>query len=76
MRTHTHGLFEFLLDDEVRLLDRHGDVLSGSPGRILGKIPCLFGRCTYAVGFDDEKIGVLTLRYNEIVLAEDFRAAA
>lgn len=76
MNKHANTLFEFLLDDEVRLLEAHGDVPSGSLGRILGKIPRTTGRRTYAVSFVDEKVRVLSLRYNEIVLADDFRASA
>jgi hypothetical protein len=74
--TSTHlATRRFALDDAVRLLECHGDVLSGSVGRVLGAFPHPTGT-TYAVSFVEAKVSVLALRSHEIVLVDDFRAAA
>jgi hypothetical protein len=65
----------FSLNDPVRLLASHGDVLSDSIGRVLGTFPRPT-EITYVVGFVEEKVCVLELHSNEIVLVDDFRSAA
>ena len=65
----------FSLDDAVRLLERHGDVLPDSVGRVLGTFPRPT-EITYVVGFVEEKVCVLELHSNDIVLVDDFRSAA
>ena len=70
MSTTLPALVEYDLNDDVRLLDRHGDVPSGSIGRVLGKIPGSSGRPTYVVSFVDKKVCVLSVRFNEILLAD------
>jgi hypothetical protein len=65
----------FSLNDAVRLLDYHDDVPSGSVGRVLGTFPRPT-ETTYVVGFVDATVCVLELHRNEIVLVDDFRAAA
>jgi len=64
----------FNLEDAVRLLDHHGEVPSGSVGRVLGTFPRSYGT-TYIVSFVDEKVCVLELRRNEIDLVSDFHDA-
>jgi hypothetical protein len=66
---------EFSTNDDVRLLDRHGNVPSGALGRILGK----FMRPTdptYLVRFGDEDVAVVEIRFEEIVLVDDLRRSA
>ena len=65
----------FSLNDPVRLLAAHGDVLSDSVGRVLGTLP---GRSetAYVVGFVNAKVDVLELRADEIAPVDDFHAAA
>jgi len=63
------------LNDAVRLLDGHDDLLAGSVGRVLGSFPRP-GEITYVVSFVDAKVTVLELHANEIVFVDDFRAAA
>ena len=65
----------FSLNDAVRLLDYRGDVPSGTVGRVLGTFPRPT-ETTYVVGFVDATVCVLELHRNEIVLVDDFRAAA
>jgi hypothetical protein len=65
----------YRLDDAVRVLDSHGDVLAGSVGRVLGSFPRPT-EITYVVSFVDAKVDVLELHANEIVFVDDFRAAA
>jgi hypothetical protein len=65
----------FHLNDAVRLLDYHGDVPSGSVGRILGSFPRPT-EITWVVSFVDAKVCVLELHADEIVFVDDFRAAA
>ena len=65
----------FSLNDPVRLLASHGDVLSDSIGRVLGTFPRPT-EITYVVGFVEEKVCVLELHSNEIVLVDDFHSAA
>ena len=67
---------EFHPNDNVRLLQRHGDIRSGTLGRILGR----FAReeCpTYVVSFEGDHVRVSgDVRFEEIVLANDLRASA
>ena len=65
----------FHLNDAVRLLEYHGDVPSGSIGRVLGSFPRPT-EITYVVSFVDAKVCVLELHDDEIVFVDDFRAAA
>jgi hypothetical protein len=69
-------LTEFRLNDNVRLLDRHGDVRPGTLGRILGR----FARetsPTYVVSFEGDGARIAgDVRSEEIILAEDFRPSA
>ena len=74
--TPPHALTEFHPNDNVRLLERHGDVRSGTLGRILGR----FARDaspTYVVSFEGDRTRVAAdVRSEEIVLVEDLRASA
>ena len=66
---------EFRLGELVRLLDRHGDVPSGTRGHIIGK----FAGPTddaYIVRFEGETAGAADVRSDEIVLAHDARVSA
>jgi len=65
----------FGLNEAVRVLDCHGDVLSGSVGRVLGTFlrPT---ETTYVVSFVDANVHVLELHSSEIVHVDDFRVAA
>jgi hypothetical protein len=69
-------LTEFQLNDNVRLLDRHGDVRSGTLARILGR----FARetsPTYVVSFEGDRVRIANdVRFDEIVLANDLRLSA
>jgi hypothetical protein len=69
-----HALTEFHPNDNVRLLRSHGDVRSGTRGRILGR----FARDaspTYVVSFEGDSPRVAgDVRSEEIVLLEDLRA--
>ena len=69
-------LTEFHLNDNVRLLDRHGDVRSGTLGRILGRIAR--ETCpTYVVSFEGDRARIANdVRFDEIVLADDLRLSA
>ena len=71
----TPPVAQFSLNDAVRVLDYHDDVPSGSVGRVLGTFPRPT-ETTYVVGFVEAKVSVLELHRNEIVLVDDFRAAA
>lgn len=66
---------EFNLDDAVRLVGRHGDVLAGAIGRVLGSFPRPL-ETSYPVAFIQPKVTVLDLRPDEIVLVDDFHRAA
>ena len=66
----TRAAAEFLLNDPVRLRDQQRDVPSDTVGRILGRFPHPAGP-TYAVSFVDEKLSVLELYADQIVLVED-----
>jgi len=65
---------QFELNEAVRLLNRHGDVPSGSLGRIIG---CLPGRAlpVYVVSFLAETVCVRDVRSDEIVPAHQLRAS-
>jgi hypothetical protein len=65
----------FSLNDAVRLLEYHGDVPSGSVGRVLGTFPRPT-ETTYVVSFVDAQVCVLELHCSEIDPVDDFRAAA
>ena len=77
VNTHSPAPFfaRFSLNDAVRLIGHHGGVPSGSVGRVLGSFPRPT-EITYVVSFVDAKVCVLELHSNEIVLVDDFRAAA
>ncbi len=64
---------EFRPNDAVRLLDRHGDLPSGSAGHIVG----WFARAepTYVVSFDGE-LPCVVVRSDEIVHKDDLRRSA
>ena len=70
------ALTEFRPNDSVRLLDRHGDVRSGTLGRILGR----FARDTsptYVVSFEGDRLRIAgDVRFEELVLADDLRTSA
>ena len=67
---------EFHPNDNVRLLQRHGDIRSGSLGRILGRFARESGP-TYVVSFEGDHVRVAgDVRSDEIVLADDFRPSA
>jgi hypothetical protein len=71
----TPFLARFGLDDAVRLLETHDDVLAGSVGTVLGTFPRPT-EITYVVSFVDTQVRVLELRAHEIVLVDDFCIAA
>ena len=66
---------EFRLNDYVRLLDRHGDLPSGSCGRILGTFGGSADR-GYVVSFKSEGTCVAAVNVDQIVLAHDVRPSA
>ena len=67
---------EFHPNDNVRLLKRHGDVRSGTLGRILGRFAREIGP-TYVVSFEGDHARVAgDVRFEEIVLADDLRTSA
>jgi hypothetical protein len=73
--THITGLSAFRLNDVVCLLDRHGDIRSGTRGRILGYFAS--EKPTYAVSFEGKTVRILgDVRFEQLVLANDVRAAA
>jgi hypothetical protein len=58
----------------VRLLDRHGDIRSGTLGRILGHFPS--HNPTYVVSFEGDTVRILgDVRFEQLVLANDVRAS-
>ena len=64
----------FRLNDVVRLLDRHGDVRSGTLGRILGHFAS--EKPTYVVSFEGATVRILgDVRFDQLVLATDARNA-
>jgi hypothetical protein len=65
----------FDLNDAVRLLDRHGDVPSGTLGRVIGSLTDL-GLSTYFVSFVAETVCVRDVRSDEIVPAHQLRASS
>ena len=67
---------EFHPNDSVRLLTHHGDVRSGTLGRILGRFAREAGP-TYVVSFEGDTVRVAgDVRFEEIVLVDDRRASA
>jgi hypothetical protein len=70
-----HARTEFHPNDNVRLLGSHGDLRSGTVGRILGR----FARDaapTYVVSFEGDTPHVAgDVRFEEIVLVDDLRAS-
>jgi hypothetical protein len=57
----------FHLNDTVRLLNRHGDIKSGTVGRILGHFAC--ATPTYVVSFEGDAVRILgDVRFGELVL--------
>ena len=70
----THG--EFRTNDDVRLLESHGDVASGTLGRILGRFAREAG-ATYVVSFEGDKVRIADdVRFDELVLVNDARVSA
>ena len=65
---------QFELNEAVRLLDRHGDVPSGSLGRVIGCLPGP-GLPIYVVSFLAETVCVRDVRSDEIVPAHQLRAS-
>ena len=65
---------QFELNEAVRLLDRHGDVPSGSLGRVIGALPNP-GSPVYVVSFVAEAVCVRDVRSDEIVPAHQLRAS-
>jgi hypothetical protein len=65
---------QFELNAAVRLLDRHGDVPSGSLGRVIGSLPCVGP--VYVVSFVAETVCVRDVRSDEIVPAHQLRPSA
>jgi len=63
---------QFELNEAVRLLDRHGDVPSGSLGRVIGSLP-VPGLPVYVVSFVTEVVCVRDVRSDEIVPAHQLR---
>ena len=49
---------EFRSNDLVRLVDRDGDILSGTRGRILGHVAS--EKPTYVVSFEGDRVRVLS----------------
>ena len=73
--THITALSAFRLNDVVRLLDRHGDIRSGTRGRILGHFAS--EQPTYVVSFEGKAVRILgDVRFEQLVLANDVRASA
>ena len=73
--TPTPDLTEFHANDNVRLLRRHGNIRSGTLGRILGR----FARetPTYVVSFEGDEVRVAAdIHFDEIVLADDLGVSA
>ena len=69
-------LTEFRMNDNVRLLDRHGDVRSGTLGRVLGRFAREISP-TYVVSFEGDRVRIASdVRFEEIVLADDLRLSA
>jgi hypothetical protein len=72
--THITALSAFRLNDVVRLLDRHGDIRSGTLARILGYFAS--EKPTYVVSFEGETVRILgDVRFEQLVLANDVRAS-
>lgn len=66
---------EFRLNDLVRLLDSHGEIRSGTLGRILGHFAS--ENPTYVVSFQGDTVRILgDVRSGELVLAGDLRRSA
>ena len=66
---------EFHLNDTVRLLNQHGEIRSGTVGRILGHFAC--EKPSYVVSFEGNSVRILgDVRYGELVLASDSRRSA
>jgi hypothetical protein len=63
----------FELNEAVRLLDRHGDVPSGSLGRVIGALPGP-ELPVYVVSFLAETVCIRDVRSDEIVPAHQLRA--
>ena len=69
------GTTALRVNDHVRLLDKHGEIPSGTRGHILGA----FGASTdlsYIVSFEGEIARVADVRSDQIVLVHDVRASA
>ena len=58
---------KFHPNDTVCLLDRHGDIASGTRGRVLGWFPS--DSPTYVVSFEGETVRIVgDIRYEEVAL--------
>ena len=69
------GSSGFRLGELVRLLDRHGDVPSGSRGHVIGTFAGENERA-YIVRFEGETVATVDVRSEQIVLAHDARVSA
>ena len=65
----------FRVGELVRLLDRHGDVPSGSRGHIIGTFAGE-NDLAYIVRFEGETAATVDVRSEQIVLAHDARVSA
>ena len=60
---------EFHQNDIVRLLNQHGDIASGTVGRILGRFAS--EKPTYVVSFEGDSVRIVgDVRFEEVALTE------
>jgi hypothetical protein len=61
---------EYQLNDIVRLLNRHGDIQTGTLGRVLGWLPS--ESPTYVVSFEGETVRIVgDVRFEEVALTAE-----
>jgi hypothetical protein len=69
------ALSPFRVNHLVRLLDRHGEIRSGTCGRVIGHFAS--EKPTYVVSFEGDTVRILgDVRFEQLVLANDVRASA